>query len=71
MDRGVCRYGLGLDRRRCASGRGLWGSSGGFELRRGLVQLCDLIGSYGTHFDGSVGEGYGLGLDSGHDGFCF
>lgn len=67
MGRGVCRYGLGHGRRRCASGPGLWGSSGGFGLRRGLVELDGLIGFY---FDGGFGEGLGLRLDSGHGGFC-
>lgn len=70
MDRGVYRCGLGLDRRRYASELGLWGSNGGFGLRRGLVELGDLIGAYWVGFDGSVGEGFGLGLDSGHGEFC-
>lgn len=70
MGRGVCRCVPGLDRRRYASGLGLWDSSGGFGLRRGLVELDSLIGSYWIGFDGSVGGGLGLGLGSGHGGFC-
>lgn len=58
VGRGVYRCGLGLGRRRCASGLGLWGNSGGFGLRRGLVELD---GSYWIGVDG---------LDSEHDGFC-
>lgn len=61
MGRGVCRCGLARGRRRCATGLGLWGSSGGFGLGRGLTE----VGSYGA-FD----EGFGLGLDSAHGGFC-
>lgn len=60
MGRGVCRCGLGHDRRRCASELGLWGNSGGFGLRRGLVESVGLGGLVGL----------GLGLDSEHDGFC-
>lgn len=56
----VCRCGLGRGRRRCASGLGLWGNSGGFGLKRGLVELG---GSCWVGVDG-------LGLDSEHDGFC-